>query len=111
MQNGRKEYTPRPISLWPLSKNAISEDNEMFLNVFNNEQTTSKYQSDMDRLGFQSLHTPVYLQGSPFVADDPQFRGVLEISGPDISWRGISILFWIRLEDYITTTNRLIMVS
>ena len=108
------KYIPRPIALWPLSKNTIAEDNEMFINTFNNEQASSKYVSAINNLGLQSLHTPVFLQGSPYFSNEPielQSRAVLGLSDAAVNWRGISILFWIRLDSHVPGNKRMIMVG
>ena len=105
----RKRYIADPIGLWPLSKNAISENNKIFVNTLHSDSNANEYQSNIDNLGFQSLHTPVHLPGSPFFAD-VQSRAILELSKATVHWSGISILFWIKLEDIISSTKCLIMV-
>ena len=107
------KYTSPPKGLWPLSKNSISDETHTFIDVSANKIPSDNGISAMKNLGFNSRHSPIGLSGSPIISGTTvNFRNyiILDYRGKILSWSGVSVLIWIKIEVDQVVQRKIVMV-
>ena len=110
----QKPYLPTPKALWPLNKNSLSQETGLFLDSTKTNIPSDNGISRKSQVAFDTLHTPVGLYGSSLFAGDGDSSGrshvILDYTGHFSGWSGISLLFWIKVENRVFDHKLILMV-
>ena len=94
-------YVPNPVGIWPLSKSSFITEPSDAMSVTHSS------------ISIDPLWSPAGFQGSPLLASarPPSSNVVLDYTNTVASWPGITIMFWMRLdEETLPTSPTVILV-
>ena len=110
---GQQAYLPDPKGLWPFSKHSLSQETNLFLDSSKTKIPSDNGAASKNQVGFETLHTPVGLYGSTLFTQDAssiKSQVILDYRGQVSGWMGISLLFWIKIENPVFDQKYTIMV-
>ena len=96
-----------------MTKSTIDEDTGLFSDVSLSEIPSNNGNSTVQNVGFELYHAPTHLKQSPIF--DGSYSGIQSFAILDyrekiLYWHGVSLLFWIKIENIDLTEELPIMV-
>ena len=98
----RRPYVAKPSALWPLTKSTLDEETGLFADVSETAIPSDNGDSAVRDIGFELHHAKTKLSQSPiFSGNDSVIQSyvILDYRNNILYWHGLSILFWIKIEN------------
>ena len=98
----RRPYVAKPSALWPLTKSTLDEETGLFADVSETAIPSDNGDSAVRDIGFELYHAKTKLSQSPiFSGNDSVIQSyvILDYRNNILYWHGLSILFWIKIEN------------
>ena len=104
----RRPYVAKPSALWPLTKSSLDEETGLFTDVSETAIPSDNGDSAVRDIAFELHHAKTKLSQSPiFSGIDPVIQSyvILDYRNNILYWHGLSILFWVKIENKNATKS------
>ena len=98
----RRPYVAKPSALWPLTKSTLDEETGLFVDVSESPIPSDNGDSAVRDIGFELYHAETKLSQSPiFSGSDSVIQSyiILDYRNNIKYWHGLSLLFWVKIEN------------